>query len=290
MGNLYALARYWHRLLPQARRELAYWQSRAERIEDPELRAIALGKLAGEKTNIESAAFFALLAGKDWRRALRRIVAFQLAYELLDGLNEAHPALEDGLRLHECLVAGIMTADYDGPLGCAIQDVGEAQARNHAGEGLRAWAEAFAPRLLWWEAAAAGISSLRILAMLCSPIEHHEKVRGAYMEIDALAALLDALVDIPTDRLSGNHNWLDHYTDEQQAADRLGQLVDDADRAIRGLPSPGIHRMLLSGLLAHNLAPLGNHLPLVRLRLETRWLVRFGVRILRAIHGTVPTS
>lgn len=284
MRNLHTVARYWTQLVPQARRELAAWGDSIEAMTDPAVRSIARTKFAGEKQNVESAAFFALLAD-DWRSALQRVVRFQLTYELLDGLNERSRSLQVGLRLHGRLLgaAGIMTADYDGALALAVRDVGEAQARNHAAIGLREWAEAYAPQLHWWEAAAAGISSLRVLAMLCSPIEQHGHVRTAYLETDALAALLDALVDLPDDRRSGNHNWLDHYEHEQHAAWRLETLARDALGAVAHLPRAHIHRMLLEGLLAHNLASVGDHAPIIRLRLlAISPLVRTGTRILRA--------
>lgn len=311
MENLLAVTRYLCLVAPQARRELAYWEIRARLIDDPVLRTIALGKLGGERANIESAAFFALLARRHWRPALRRIVAFQLAYELLDGLGEESSTVADGLELHEALLvalgAGNMTAKYDSYLDELVRTtrriaspsealvqaairIGEAQALNHACGDLRGWAKAFAPNLPWWEAAAAGISSLGVLAMLASPADTHARIARAYLRVDALGALLDAMVDRQTDDLDGNPNWLDHYDSEEHAAERLGQLVDDAWLAVQRLPSAGIHTLLLAGLVAHNLAPLHKASPLIRLRLAQRPLVRFGVWVLRITRGTVPSG
>lgn len=279
MHNLHAIVRYWTRLVPQARRELAAWRASIETIPDPIERQVAREKVSGERQNVESAAFFALLAGNNWRLALQSVVRFQAIYELVDGLNEQQPDLQAGLALHGRLaqMANSLVLER------AVHDLSQAQARHHAQVGLQGWAERFAPGLLWWEAAASGISSLRVLAMLCSAAKHHEPIRQAYVEIDALAGLLDALVDLPDDQQSGAHNWLGYYRDEQHAADRLGALAQDALAAVARLPDASIHGMLVEGLLAHNLAPTGSHAPIVRSRLaEISRLVRAGTRILRA--------
>jgi tetraprenyl-beta-curcumene synthase len=268
-----ALARYWGRLMPVARAEIAHWHARARTIRDPACRQIALAKIREERMNVESAAFFALLAGEHWHVAVRRIVAFQLAYELLDGINEAHPGLDDGLRLHGALIEAIggVRRDHGGgsylqelvdacralttpseELLAAAESIGVAQARNHACSGLREWAQRFAPGLLWWEAAAAGISSLTVLALLATPAKTHAHVVPAYTEICALSALLDGLVDYSHDT-PANHNWINHYATPHHMADRLVTLAQDAQNALHGLPDEGLHQLLLAGLLAHNL-------------------------------------
>ncbi len=100
----WAVSRYSRRLLPLAREEMASWAAQATLIEDPALSRIANSKIARERRNVESAAFFAVLA-EDWRAAVKRIVAFQLAYELLDGIDEESP--HGGLRLHGALVEAV---------------------------------------------------------------------------------------------------------------------------------------------------------------------------------------
>jgi Protein of unknown function (DUF2600) len=265
-----AVIGYGRWLLPLAREELAYWTAQAARIEDPLISRVANAKIKRERRNIESAVFFALLAD-DWRAAVKRIVAFQLAYELLDGLSEVSP--DQGLRLHGALTEAVGGERCDHGGGAYLQalinacralmvpswdllaaagSVGMAQTLNHAGGDLQGWAEQFAPRLLWWEAAAAGISSLGILAMLSSPAVMHSQITEAYVEIAALSAILDALVDLPTDDAS-NHNWTRHYGSPQQTAERVVVLADDAQRALEGVHNELLHRALLAGLLAHNL-------------------------------------
>ncbi len=293
------IVQYWLRLLPQARRELAYWHARALTIADSVERRVALEKLKSEHQNIQSAAFFALLA-EDSRPALCRVATFQVAYELLDGLNERSPRLDDGLRLHRALshavggdavqhgsyLQGLVDAcrSLTSPsttLQSAVARVGEAQARHHAHLAPRA----HVPGLYWWEAAAASISSLSILAMLCTPPDQHEQLRAAYVEVDALAALLDALVDLPDDERSGNPNWLAHYP-PGQISGRLDQLARRAEDAISMLPNAPIHRMLLAGLFAHNIAACRGNTATRRLK-EGRPLVRAGALVLLA-YRTIP--
>lgn len=274
------IARYWGGVVPLARREIIYWYARAETIRDPVLRRIARSKITGEQSNIESAAFFGLLAGRDWSRAVRLVVAWQLAYELLDGIDERNPCLADGLRLHGALVEAVggpcsnhgcghylqelvdtcrELARPSEELTAAAEEVGIAQARNHSGDGLQEWAEQFAPHLLWWESAAAGISSLGVLALLTTPPSEHGQVLRTYTEVRALSSLLDALVDDQADIHTVNHNWLRHYNSPRHAADRTMVLLKDARQALLPLHQEPLHRLILAGVVAHYLSIGSRH-------------------------------
>jgi len=57
-----ANARYWSSVAGQARAQLRHWQRRAQAIEDPRLRALALAKLREEGFNAQAAAVLATLA------------------------------------------------------------------------------------------------------------------------------------------------------------------------------------------------------------------------------------
>lgn len=252
---------------------------------DSPVRRVALAKLASDAQNVESIACFALLSN-DWRLALRRVVRFQLVYELLDGLSELYPVYELGMQLHEPLVESVQTVSL--VVVERTRRIAEAQSLNHADGDLRQWGEAFAPDLAWWEAAAAGICSLGALAMLSTHPSQHEQIRTAYVPVDALAALLDALVDLPSDRQTGNHNWLEHYDTEREAAERVELLIRLALDLTNRLPQPRIHRLLITGLLAHALSAPGKNLPLVRLSAAESLRVRTGAVILRARH--IPRS
>jgi tetraprenyl-beta-curcumene synthase len=103
---------YWLTIYPRARREIRHWKTHASEIPDPVLRAGALEKLTRERLNPEAAAFFAILAPRQYRAPLvRLIVAFQIAYDYLDAINE-HPttaSLQNGLHLHHALTDAVST-------------------------------------------------------------------------------------------------------------------------------------------------------------------------------------
>ena len=97
---------YWLTIYPRARREIRRWKDQAQQIPDPVLRAHAMQKLTGERLNPEAAAFFAVLAPFRQRSTLVRLmVAYQIAYDYLDALNESSDGapLLNGLQLHTAL-------------------------------------------------------------------------------------------------------------------------------------------------------------------------------------------
>jgi tetraprenyl-beta-curcumene synthase len=101
-----ANVRYWSTVAPVVRRELRRWELRAQAIEDPELRALALEKLRGEGFHAEAAAMLATLAPRRRRRyVVEAIVALELLFDYLDGLTErpSGDPLGEGERLFEAL-------------------------------------------------------------------------------------------------------------------------------------------------------------------------------------------
>jgi tetraprenyl-beta-curcumene synthase len=102
-----ANARYWTCVAAQARRELRHWEARAQAIEDPELRSLALEKLRAEGFNAEAAAMAATIAPRATRKhAVRAIVALELLFDCLDGLSERPHAdpLGEGERLYATFI------------------------------------------------------------------------------------------------------------------------------------------------------------------------------------------
>jgi tetraprenyl-beta-curcumene synthase len=86
---LTANARYWTTVAPKVRGQLAGWQTRAMRIEEPELRRLALGSLQQEGFTAEVAATLATLTPPRHRATtLRAIVALEVMYDYLDALTE----------------------------------------------------------------------------------------------------------------------------------------------------------------------------------------------------------
>jgi hypothetical protein len=84
-----ASARYVRSVAPVVTASLAHWRARAQAIEDPQLRALALRKLDAEGFNAEAGAMLATLAPTEHRaEAVEAIVALELLFDLLDGLTE----------------------------------------------------------------------------------------------------------------------------------------------------------------------------------------------------------
>jgi tetraprenyl-beta-curcumene synthase len=105
------LSVYWLRVFPCARNELRHWEARARLIPNPQLQQLALAKLRDEGTCAEGVAAFALLAVASQRTAVVRLcVAFEVMYDLIDGLGEL-PA-PDPLA-HNRRLAGAFTAALD---------------------------------------------------------------------------------------------------------------------------------------------------------------------------------
>jgi hypothetical protein len=110
LALLLANVRYWTSVAPVVRKELRRWELRAQGIEDPDLRALALQKLHGEGFHAEAAAMLATLAPRRYRRdAVEAIVALELLFDYLDGLTERPSAdpLGDGERLFGALVNAV---------------------------------------------------------------------------------------------------------------------------------------------------------------------------------------
>jgi tetraprenyl-beta-curcumene synthase len=94
--------RYWTTVAPQVRTQLAHWRARAMKIEDPELRMLALCTLQAEGFAAEVAATLATLTPRRQRAsAVRAIVALEVMYDYLDGLTEqpAPDPLANGRQL-----------------------------------------------------------------------------------------------------------------------------------------------------------------------------------------------
>jgi tetraprenyl-beta-curcumene synthase len=103
------VSRHVLRISPLVSREVACWRTRADEISSPELRRAAQQALA-KRGNIEGAALFAVLAPARRRRTVvRALVAFQTAYNYLDGLSElpSEDPIANTRQLHEGLVAAL---------------------------------------------------------------------------------------------------------------------------------------------------------------------------------------
>jgi tetraprenyl-beta-curcumene synthase len=157
-----ANGRYWTGVAPQVRAQLKRWEVRAREIPDPDLQAIALGKLRDERFNAEVAATLATLAPRTHRaHAVEAIVALELMYDYLDGLTEqpAPDPLRSGRRLFAAFTDafaaapaqagdyfGLHTADDGGYLATLSAAVSAAVAPLPAWEAVSAAARRGAAR------------------------------------------------------------------------------------------------------------------------------------------------
>ncbi|MDW5597494.1 DUF2600 family protein [Conexibacter stalactiti] len=103
-----AASSYWFGIFPLVGGELRRWRQLADAIPEPALRRHAVEKLTEEHVTAEGAAAFAILAPRRRRAALvRAVVAFEVMYDYLDGVTEAHPTLANNRSLHRALRAAV---------------------------------------------------------------------------------------------------------------------------------------------------------------------------------------
>jgi tetraprenyl-beta-curcumene synthase len=161
------------------------------------------------------------------------------------------------------------------PIAARELEVAEIQYANHLPPPrrealLRAWADRRGDDhdARWFELAAAASSSLGVLALLALAADPAvddadvERVHAAYVPwVDALTALLDGLVDRPTDVSAGLSNWIDHYPSDAAAAERLADVTTRAVAGARSLPNGGRHVAIVTGMIAMHLSQPTAQLP-----------------------------
>jgi tetraprenyl-beta-curcumene synthase len=140
-------------------------------------------------------------------------------------------------------------------------NLGERQG-GHA--GLERWARELAPaagELEWWEAAGAAGSSLGVHVLIglsadgqLDPRDVRAIDRAYFPWIGALHSLLDSLIDVAEDRLTGQRSLLSHYASPALAASRLRKLARRARFEATALPSPARHQVILTAMSAFYLS------------------------------------
>jgi tetraprenyl-beta-curcumene synthase len=152
----------------------------------------------------------------------------------------------------------------------------EVQGINHAPQrvresALREWAEATrahdmagAGDASWFELAAAGSSSLAVLALIAAAADPAttagtaERVRRAYFPwIEALSTLLDSVADRERDLRSGELNFVSRYPTQAAAVARLREVTVRAFAGARGLPRGERHVVLVAGMIAMHVSEAG---------------------------------
>lgn len=103
---LAAVARELSWSLPTVAREARVWRLVALGIPDAPIRQDALSALAGKRGHTDGAALFTILPRARNKSLLRLLVAYEIAWDFLDSVNE-HAAAEgqaNGIQLHRALI------------------------------------------------------------------------------------------------------------------------------------------------------------------------------------------
>lgn len=103
-------------ILPQVRRELAYWGEQAEQIPDKELRTQALASMGTKGFHCQGGSIYALLAGAEWKQAVRFVVAYQTISDYLDNLCDRSTSLDpaDFRQLHTSMQDALAPGSHSG--------------------------------------------------------------------------------------------------------------------------------------------------------------------------------
>jgi tetraprenyl-beta-curcumene synthase len=182
-----------------------------------------------------------------------------------------HPQRQDGGYL-EALVAACQKEIAALPSCKAVlvtaqraaRRCGEGQSYTHAAalddmgaQRLESWAMALDDHeeYLWWELTAAASSSVAIHALIAAAAtpetseKEAEQIDEAYFpSISALTVLLDDLIDHDDDVAKGEHNYLEYYASNMEAAERLAFIANRGRTAVAALRHPQLHTAILTGV------------------------------------------
>lgn len=122
--------------------------------------------------------------------------------------------------------------------------------------------------LHWWETAAAGASSLAVLALLAAAADPRLNMsdvvaieRAYYPWIGALHTLLDSLIDLREDEQAGQVSLLSSYNSREEAGARMEMLTDRSLRAASDLRDGKRHVLILAGMTSLYLTAPEAHFP-----------------------------
>lgn len=124
---------------------------------------------------------------------------------------------------------------------------------------LRRWVSAEYPGLKdarWWElsgAASAPLAIHALLALAAEPSCSQEDVARtyvAYTPLSAATTMLDSYVDRQQDRDSGDHSYIAHYPDEQDALTGVRTLVTKSLAGVCDLPDGHRHAVIAASMIA----------------------------------------
>jgi tetraprenyl-beta-curcumene synthase len=97
-------------------KQVRAWRARARAIPDTPIRRDALDSLAHKRGHIEGAALFSIIPHARSKDLVRLLVAYQILFDFLDGVNERSASAINGVQMHLALVdaldPGSPRADY----------------------------------------------------------------------------------------------------------------------------------------------------------------------------------
>lgn len=95
----------YRKIFPFVKKELAYWESRAAQIPNPELRKQAVDSIKYKTFHCEGGAIMALMAKDQYKEVIRFIVAYQTISDYLDNLCDRSTSLDpiDFSSLHDSM-------------------------------------------------------------------------------------------------------------------------------------------------------------------------------------------
>jgi tetraprenyl-beta-curcumene synthase len=258
-----ANGRYWTSVAPVVRRELERWELRAQAIDDPEVKALALSKLDDESFHAEAAAMLATLAPRAHRsNVVEAIIALELLFDYLDGLSElpSRDPLREGKLLFQTLIDAVSipsaatgksleqpVSDDGGYLEALSRAVGDAVARLPAALAITDVAQRIASRAgeaqtRMHAASQLGTGQLESWARVeaeGSGLGWREFVAGSASSVLVLHALIAAAADPRTTTLDAER-MAEAYLSTCVVLTLLDGVVDDdQDKAHDGLQRPG---------------------------------------------------
>jgi tetraprenyl-beta-curcumene synthase len=213
-----------------------------------------------------------------------------------------HPWHDDGGYLRGLVLACQQSCrslpSYPEVRDVALREARRAQvlAINHHPEPrlrdslLKRWVSAEYPdrqHTRWWELSGAASAPLAIHALLALAAEPScsqsdvTRTYIAYTPLSAATTMLDSYVDRQQDRDTGDHSYIAHYPDEQDALAGVRTLVAESLTGVRDLPDGHRHAVIAASMIAMYLSKQTT--PAADLRDGTRTFLHAGGSLTRLL-------
>ncbi len=126
--------------------------------------------------------------------------------------------------------------------------------------GLQAWSVAEFPaghEACWWElsgAASAGLTIFALLALAAEPACEDADIQWTFHAYfpwtSAAATMLDSYVDQVEDGVNGDHIYISHYPDREQAIGHIRLLIDRCLSEVQTLRNSETHTVIVASMIA----------------------------------------